>query len=127
MKHVSELRLADLYRSRQGWVLGVCKGLATFLGVPVFWVRVLVLLLTPCTGVWPMVGGYLLAAFLIRPEPALAPDNAEERAFYDEYVASRPHTLQRLRRRCDRLARRVGRLENWIAAREATPPRGGRP
>jgi len=97
MKHISELRLADLYRSRRGWVLGVCKGLATFLDVPVFWVRLLVLLLTPCTGVWPMVGGYLLAAFLIRPEPALAPDNDEERDFYDAYVSSRPQTLQRLR------------------------------
>lgn len=126
MKHYSELRLADLYRSRRGWVLGVCKGLARFLDVPVVWVRLLVLFLTPCTGVWPMVGGYLLAAFLMRPEPALTPDSDEERVFYDEYVASRPHALHQLRRRCDRLARRIGRLENWCAARDAGSARSGR-
>ena len=75
MRHYSQWRLDRLYRSRSGIFLGVCKGLARFLDVPVFWFRVFILVLTPFTGVWPMVAAYLIAGFVIKPEPVLPPDN----------------------------------------------------
>ncbi len=118
MRHYSELRVSELYRSRSGLFLGVCKGLARFLDVPVFWMRVFVLALTLFTGVWPMVGAYLIAGFLIKPEPVLPPDTDEEQAFYDDYVASRTHALSRIKRRFERLDRRVRRLEDHVTSRE---------
>jgi phage shock protein C len=118
MKHYSELRLRELYRSRSGMLLGVCKGLANFLDVPVFWMRVLILMLTPFTGVWPMVAAYLIAGFVIKPEPVLPPNNDEERVFYDEYVASRGNALSRVKRRFERLDRRIRRLEDHVTSRE---------
>ncbi|MEA4858772.1 MAG: envelope stress response membrane protein PspC [Solidesulfovibrio sp.] len=118
MRHYSELRLGELYRSRSGLLLGVCKGLARFLDVPVFWLRVLVLVLTPFTGIWPMVAAYLIAGFVIKPEPVIAPDSDEERAFYDDYVTSRANALTRVKRRFERLDKRIRRLEDHVTSRE---------
>lgn len=118
MRHYSELRLRELYRSRSGLLLGVCKGLARFLDVPVFWLRIFILILTPFTGVWPMVGAYLIAGFVIKPEPVMPPDSDEERAFYDDYVASRTHALSRVKRRFERLDKRIRRLEDHVTSRE---------
>ncbi|MGE4537183.1 MAG: envelope stress response membrane protein PspC [Desulfovibrio sp.] len=118
MRHYSELRLNQLYRSRSGMFLGVCKGLARFLDVPVFWMRVFIVILTFFTGVWPMVGAYLIAGFVIKPEPVLPPDSDEERAFYDDYVSSRTHALARVKRRFDRLDKRIRRLEDHVTSRE---------
>lgn len=118
MRHYSELRFDRLYRSRSGLLLGVCKGLARFLDVPVFWMRVFILVLTPFTGVWPMVAAYLIAAFVIKPEPVLPPDSDEERAFYDDYVTSRANALTRVKRRFERLDKRIRRLEDHVTSRE---------
>lgn len=118
MRHYSELRFDRLYRSRSGLLLGVCKGLARFLDVPVFWMRVFILVLTPFTGVWPMVAAYLIAAFVIKPEPVLPPDSDEERAFYDDYVTSRTNALTRVKRRFERLDKRIRRLEDHVTSRE---------
>ncbi|EFL49592.1 phage shock protein C, PspC [Solidesulfovibrio fructosivorans JJ]] len=118
MRHYSQLRLSQLYRSRSGMFLGVCKGLARFLDVPVFWMRVFIVILTFFTGVWPMVGAYLIAGFVIKPEPVLPPDSDEERAFYDDYVSSRTHALARVKRRFDRLDKRIRRLEDHVTSRE---------
>ncbi len=118
MRHYSQLRWNQLYRSRSGMLLGVCKGLARFLDVPVFWFRIFILVLTPFTGVWPMVGAYLLAGFFIKPEPVLPPDSDEERAFYDDYVASRTNALERVKRRFERLDHRIRRLEDHVTSRE---------
>ena len=118
MRHLSELDWQKLYRSRSGLVLGVCKGLAAFLDVPAGAVRLAVVVLAPFTGLWPMLAAYLIAGFVIKPEPVLAPDSDEERAFYDDYVASRKNALARVKRRFDQLDRRVRRLEDHVTSRE---------
>lgn len=118
MRHLSELDWQKLYRSRSGMVLGVCKGLATFLDVPIGAVRLAVVALAPFTGLWPMIAAYLIAGFVIKPEPVLAPDSDEERAFYDDYVASRTNALARVKRRFEQLERRVRRLEDHVTSRE---------
>ncbi len=60
---------SGLYRSRDGILFGVCKGLAQYFDLSVFWTRVAALTVLLCTGVWPVVGVYLLAALLMKPEP----------------------------------------------------------
>ncbi|KHK03738.1 envelope stress response membrane protein PspC [Desulfovibrio sp. TomC] len=118
MRHISELDFRNLYRSRRGAILGVCKGLAVFLDVPVYAVRLGVVVLTPFTGVWPMLAAYLIAGFVIKPEPVLAPASDEERDFYDDYVSSRKNALTRVKRRFEALERRVRRLEDHVTSRE---------
>ena len=118
MRHISELDFRNLYRSRSGAILGVCKGLAAFLDAPVTAVRLTVIVLTPFTGIWPMIAAYLVAGFVIKPEPVLPPDSDEERAFYDDYVTSRKNALLRVKRRFEGLDRRVRRLEDHVTSRE---------
>lgn len=61
---------AGLYRSRNGILFGVLAGLAERFDLSVFWMRVVALLMLLCTGLWPGVGLYLLAALLMKPAPA---------------------------------------------------------
>ena len=56
------------YRPRFGRkIAGVCAGLAGYLGMPVFWTRVLTLALIPF-GVFPILIAYILLAFFIPDE-----------------------------------------------------------
>ena len=59
-----------LYRSRGGLILGVCRGLADYLGIAALWIRLAAVILLLMTGLWPIVILYIIAAFLMKPEPA---------------------------------------------------------
>lgn len=58
-----------LYRSRDGILFGVCRGLAEYFDVSVFWTRVIVLVGFIVSGFFPVGVGYILAALLMKPEP----------------------------------------------------------
>ncbi|HEY7709921.1 MAG TPA: envelope stress response membrane protein PspC [Candidatus Entotheonella sp.] len=107
-----------LYRSRRGIICGVCRGVADYLDFSVFWTRAITVVLFFFTGIWPMVGIYVLAALLMKPEPLLPIETDEEMEFYSSYVNSRAMALQRLRRVFDKLDRRVQRVEDAVTARE---------
>jgi len=87
-----------LYRSRRGLIFGVCRGLADYMNVPAFWMRVLALLVLVFTGFWPVVGIYLVAALLMKAEPSLVLCREEAggcRGVYD-HQESLDRRLQRL-------------------------------
>lgn len=106
------------YRSRSGRVLGVLKGLALWSGLPLLPVRILYVLLTVFTGIWPGVGLYLLAALLLRPEPLIEPDSATDRDFYHAYASSPKSALARLHDKLRSLDRRIRRIEDAVTSRE---------
>lgn len=106
------------YRSRSGRILGVLKGLSLWSGLPLVPVRVLYVLLTLFTGVWPGVGIYLLAALLLRPEPLIEPDSASDRDFYHSYASSPRSALARLRDKTQTLERRIQRIEDTVTSRD---------
>lgn len=58
-----------LYRSRYGLILGVCQGIATWAALPVWLVRVIVIIVMASTAFFPVAFFYLLAALLMEPEP----------------------------------------------------------
>lgn len=107
-----------LYRSRRGLLLGVCRGLADYFGVSVFWLRALLSLAILFTGLWPGLALYVLAALLMKPEPVLDAESATEREFYDSYVGSRPLALHRLKDQFERLERRIRRMEHVVTSRD---------
>lgn len=111
-------RRRALYRSRDGAIFGVCKGLADYMDVSLFWTRVIVLLSTLFTGIWPGVGVYFLAALLLKPEPVMQIESEDDREFYHAYTSSRTMALQRLKRMFDHLDRRIQRMEDTVTARE---------
>jgi phage shock protein C len=107
-----------LYRSRNGVILGVCKGLADYFNLNVFWLRIIAVLILILSGLWPVVGLYLLASLLMKPEPVRPFKTDEERDFYDSYVHSRQNAARRVRRRYENLDRRIRRMEDTVTARE---------
>jgi len=69
MNYHGDRRRGRVYRSRSGMIFGVCKGLADHWNLKVFWVRVITVAIFICTGFFPIVVLYLLAALLMNPEP----------------------------------------------------------
>ena len=107
-----------LYRSRDGVIFGVCRGLADYFNLRVFWVRIIILALFLVSGIWPMVFIYLVASLLMKPEPIRPLETEGEREFYDSYTYSRARVVGRLKRRFENLERRIRRMEDTVTARE---------
>ena len=107
-----------LYRSRKGWVLGVCRGLAEYLDFSLFWTRAIILTVLVFTGLWPIVAVYLVAAILMKPEPVIPFESDRDQEFYESYVSARNIALRRLRNTFDSLNRRVQRLEDRVVSKD---------
>jgi len=107
-----------IHRSRNGVIFGVCRGLANHFDFSLFWVRVIACVLLVCTGIWPGMVLYTLAALIMKPEPVLPVSSAAEGAFYDRYASSRQDAAERLKRRYDSLDQRIRRMEDVVTSRE---------
>lgn len=107
-----------LYRSRRGLLFGVCRGIADYAELSVFWVRLGVIIAAFLTGFWPMVLLYLVAAIFLKPAPVIEFTDDEDWNFYQTYVADRKMALLRLKRRCQALDSRTSRMENIVTNRE---------
>ena len=118
MNRANDRSRTGLYRSRRGVILGVCRGVAEYFDVSVFWTRVVFVAVLLFTGIWPIVGLYLLAAVLIKPEPVVPFRTEVDKEFYNSYTASREMGIHRLKRTFDRLDRRLRRMEDLVTARE---------
>lgn len=109
---------SSLYRSREGVILGVCRGLADYFKISTFWTRAIAVVLLIFSGLWPVVGLYLLAALLMKPEPVVPFGGPEDMEFYNSYTSSRTLAVGRLKRTFENLDRRLGRLEDVVTAKE---------
>ena len=118
MRAFTRRERGGLYRARDGWIFGVCKGIANYLDFSVFWCRVIAVVVFIFSGFWPIVVLYLVAALLMKPEPVLPLQSDEDREFYHSYVSSRSMALHRLKQTFDRLERRIRRMEDIVTARD---------
>jgi phage shock protein C len=109
---------AGIYRARNGVFLGVCKGIAEYFDLSVFWVRLTLVIVFIFSGFWPVIGVYLVAAFFMKPKPVKPVESEEEREFYDSYVHSPKTAAQRLRKKFEELERRIRRMEDKVTGRE---------
>ncbi len=107
-----------LYRSRQGWIFGVCQGLADHTKISVTVIRIIFIVFFILSGFFPIVLIYLLAAILISPEPMVNFQSDEEKEFYNSYITARKMSVSRLKRKFDSLENRIRRMESIITARE---------
>ena len=118
MRRFGEILHGGLYRSRNGVILGVCKGIAEYFDFSTFWVRAIAVGLLVFSGFWPVAIIYFIAALLMKPEPTIRIDSDEDQEFYDSYVHSRKGAIDRLKRRYDNLERRIRRMEDTVTSRE---------
>ncbi|MCP4340714.1 MAG: envelope stress response membrane protein PspC [Desulfobulbaceae bacterium] len=107
-----------IYRARNGVFLGVCKGIAEYFDLSVFWVRLTLVIVFIFSGFWPVIGIYLVAAFFMKPKPVKPIESEEEREFYDSYVHSPKTAAQRLRKKYEDLERRIRGMEDKVTGRE---------
>ena len=107
-----------LYRSRNGVICGVCRGIGEYYNFEVFWVRVLFVLAMSLTGFWPAVIMYFVAAMVMKVEPVMPLETEEDEEFYHSYSGSRTMALQRLKRTFDNLDRRLQRIESTVTKRD---------
>lgn len=98
--------------------MGVCRGISDFFDIPVFWVRLLFVIVFLFSGLWPIIGIYIIASFIMKPKPAKPLENEDEQDFYDTYVHSREGAIRTLKSRFESLDRRIRRMEDAVTARE---------
>jgi phage shock protein C len=118
MSSYSSMSGRGLYRSRSGIILGVCRGLADYFDFSVFWVRAIVVILFIFTGFWPVGGLYILAALLMKSEPAEYGGRNTKHGCDDRYTRAKNDTADRLRRKWRHLEKRIRRMEDKVTSRE---------
>lgn len=118
MSRLERVFRGGLYRSRNGVILGVIRGIAEYFDFSVFWARVIAVILLFFSGFWPITALYFIAALLMKPEPVLPLHSEDEEEFYDSYVHSRKGAVDRIKRRYDNLERRIRRMEHAVTSRE---------
>ncbi len=109
---------SGIYRSREGIVFGVCRGVAEHFDFSVFWARAIAVIALFVSGFWPAIGLYLIAALLMKPAPAIPISTEDEQEFYDSYANSRHLAAQRIKRRYENLERRIRRMEHIVTSSE---------
>ena len=118
MKNYDKLSRDGVYRSRNGVIFGVCRGLADHFDFSVLWARVIAVTFLLVSGFWPAIGLYLIATLLMKPAPVVPLKTEAEQEFYDSYTHSRRRAARRLKRRFENLERRLQRMEHTVTTRE---------
>ena len=118
MRRFEKIFRGGLYRSRNGILLGVCRGIAEYFDFSVFWTRAIVVALFLVSGFWPVVVLYFVAALLMKPQPVIPIENDDQQEFYDSYLDSKKRAADRLRRRYTNLDRRIQRMEHMVTTKE---------
>jgi phage shock protein C len=117
-RNYSKFSRDGIYRSRNGVIFGVCRGLAEHFDFSVFWARAIAVVFLLVSGFWPAIGLYLIASLLMKPAPVVAIENEAEQEFYNSYANSRHLAARRLKRRYENLERRIRRMEHMVTTRE---------
>jgi len=118
MKRFERILRGGLYRSRNGIVLGVCRGVAEYFDFSVFWTRAIVLIVLFFSGFWPIMALYFIAALLMKPQPVIPIESDDQQEFYNSYMYSRKGAVDRLKRRYENLERRIQRMEHTVTAKD---------
>jgi phage shock protein C len=92
--------------------------LADYFDFSAFWIRAIAVILFIFTGFWPVVGIYLLAALLMKSEPAKSAGTGSNHKADSRYGCTRTDTAERLKRKWKHLEKRIRRMENNVTSRE---------
>jgi phage shock protein C len=91
---------------------------ADYFDFSVFWIRALAVILFICTGFWPIVGIYILAALLMKSDPARAGVRKSKPGVGRRHHCTGNDTADRLRRKWKRLEKRIRNMEDKVTSRE---------
>jgi len=109
---------SGLYRSRDGWVFGVCKGIADSRGFSVTVTRIFALAIMIFSWVVPFLIGYIALAIFLKQAPAPRYDDWDEEKFDDTLAYSRGAALKSLKSSLDRLDDRIRNMESRVTDKD---------
>ncbi len=118
MSRYNRLSRRGLYRSRNGVILGVGRGVADYFDFSVFWIRTIAIILFIFTGFWPIVGIYILAALLMKSDPAQSVGTASKQRSGRPYRCAGHDAAERLKRKWKHLEKRIRGMEDKVTSRE---------
>ncbi len=118
MGRYNSISRRGLYRSRDGIILGVCRGIADYFSFSVFWIRAIVVAVFIFNGFWPIIGIYILAALLMKTEPGVPGRKGSKRNLHCRYSRVRRETSERLKRKWRHLEKRIRKMEDKVTSRE---------
>ena len=119
MRRNSSMTRSGLYRSREGIILGVCRGIADYFDFSVLWIRVILIIVFIFTGFWPIIGVYILAALLMKSDPHMSGSQESKRNRYCRYKKGAGRAAaERFKRRWRHLEQRIRRMEDKVTSRE---------
>jgi len=107
-----------LYRSRDGIILGVCRGVADYFDFSAFWIRAILIAVFIFSGFWPIIGIYILAALLMKSAPGVSGRKGSKRNFHFRYDRARRETAEHFKRKWGHLEKRIRRMEDKDTSRE---------
>jgi phage shock protein C len=110
MRRYDRILRGRLYRSHNGVILGVCRGIADYFDFSLFWTRAITIVLLFLSGFWPVIVLYFVAALVMKPEPVIP--------FHTNQGGELRFTAERFKRRYANLERRFRRMENDVKSRE---------
>jgi phage shock protein C len=114
---LSKMSLTGPFRSRQGLLLGVVKGLADHWGMSPFALRIIIVALSLFLAFWPMAIMYVAAAIIMPMEPLSPPANERERELLLLGKADLNTLVASLESRADGIERKIRRLEDIITSK----------
>ena len=118
MTRYSRMSRRGLYRSRNGVLLGVCRGVADYFDFSVFWIRATAVILFICTGFWPIVGVYILAALLMKSDAVRSNASQSKPKAGGRHRCTRNDAAERLKRKWKHLEKRIRNMEDKVTSRE---------
>lgn len=109
-----------LYRSRDGKFLGLCDGIAKWRDLPVFYVRLGVVIAAFFTGFFPALIVYVVASLILDTEPSGSRANNEnsEKDFDRRYRRNKESVVDDIKHEYRDLKRRMSRMESDVVDRE---------
>jgi phage shock protein C len=110
MRRYDRIFRGRLYRSHNGVILGVCRGIADYFDFSLFWTRAITIALLFLSGFWPVIVLYFVAALVMKPEPVIP--------FHTNQGGELRFTSERFKRRYANLERRFRLMENDVKSRE---------
>ena len=118
MSRYNSISRHGLHRSRNGVILGVCRGIADYFDFSVFWIRAIAVILFIFTGFWPIVGLYILAALLMKSGPSKHFATGSKYPSGSRNRCTRNDAAERLKRKWHHLEKRIRKMEDRVTSRE---------
>jgi phage shock protein C len=103
---------------QQGWIAGVCAGVAEYFGWNLKLLRLLVVLAMLCTRVFPIVVIYLVLWYLLNPVDSTDPSTGEKAVTAVRDPSKPVVRPSELKTRFNRLEQRLSNMEECVVSKD---------